>query len=521
MNILLNSWMREIDRTAIERRGISSIVLMENAARACTAFFTEAFPRNRYPSCLVLSGKGNNGGDGLAIGRLLLERGYDVHVLLLAAPGELSPDAKTNHARLLEAGCNPEEIASSAQLKKALAVPGPGETFLVDAVFGTGLDKPVTSGLFAESFDAVNRSGISVAAVDIPSGLGEGFSSEAGIHIRARVTAALHALKWAHLNPDGNPDCGRIRVVDIGIPRDLEQGREYHIRMTEPVDFKLLLAKRQPSAHKGDFGHALVVAGSAEKPGAGIMASYAVLKSGAGLCTAAIPPQNRDLCVLAHAEVMTLPFKKPEDLSEKLDDFSSILAGPGMGNTPDTLRTIALLLRKAKAPVILDADAVNVLAGNPIGLLKGRSRRPLILTPHPGEFARLTGKTVKEVQQNRLALSRDFARKNGVYLVLKGHHTLTVSPQGGVWVNPTGNPGMATAGSGDVLGGMVAGFVAQFYPKFPMEIILAAAVFLHGYAGDLAVREVGEMGLTAGDIITFIPKSFLKINGFHSPFLGS
>jgi len=520
MKILLNSWMREIDRAASEKRGIPAIDLMENAARACARVFAAEFPSNRYPDCLVLAGKGNNGGDGLATARLLREQGYDVRVLLLARLPELSPAAKTNYDRLLEADCVPETVVASAQLKKILAACRANETFLVDAVFGTGLDKPVTQGWLAESFEAVNRSGMPVAAVDIPSGLGESFSPQAGIHIVARVTAALHGLKWAHLNPDGSPDCGRIRVVDIGIPRDLEKDEAYYIRLSAPADFKALLARRQRSAHKGDFGHALVVAGSVEKPGAGMLASFAALKSGAGLCTAAVPPANRDLYVLAHHEVMTLPYEKAEEIAARLDGFSCLLAGPGMGDSPATLRTVALLLQKAKVPVILDADALNVLAGR-ADLLRPLRSRPLVLTPHPGEFARLIGKTARDVQLQRLALAREFAMKHGVFLVLKGHHTLTVSPAGTVWVNPTGNPGMATAGSGDVLGGMIAGFIAQFYPKFPLDVILAAAVFLHGYAGDLAALQVGEMGLTAGNITAFIPKSFLKINGFHSPFLGS
>lgn len=520
MKILLNSWMREIDRAAISGRGIPAGELMENAARGAAGVFAEAFPLNRYPVCLVLAGKGNNGGDGLAAARLLRERGYETSVLLLARPNELGPESRGNHQRLLEAGGAVETVAGAAQLRKALAACPPGESFLVDAVFGTGLDKPVASGLFAEALEAVNRAGIPVAAVDIPSGLGEKFPPDSGIHLSARVTAALHALKWAHFNPDGSPACGRIRVVDIGIPRDLEERDEYYLRLTEPADFRPLLARRQRSAHKGDFGHALVVAGSLEKPGAGILASHAALRSGVGLCTAAVPPQNRDLSVLAHPEVMTLPFKKAEDVAARLEPFSCVLAGPGLGATPDTQRLVSLLLLRTRSPLILDADALNALASQP-DLLRGRDRRPLVLTPHPGEFARLLGRTVADVQRERLTLARDYARRQGVYLVLKGHHTLTATPQGRVWVNPTGNPGMATAGSGDVLAGMIAGLVAQFYPRQTLDVILAAAVFLHGFAGDLAARETGEAGLTAGDITAFIPKSFMKANGYRSPFLGA
>jgi hydroxyethylthiazole kinase-like uncharacterized protein yjeF len=520
MNILLNAWMRAVDSAAIDRYGIPSIVSMENAAKTSTAFFAAEFPRNRFPDCLVLAGKGNNGGDGLAIGRLLLERGYGVRFLLLAPPDQLSPDARANYDIIRGLDRDIEIIASTTKLKKILAACDANETFLVDAVFGTGLARPLAPGPYAEAIAAVNRSGIPVAAVDIPSGLGEGFAPEAGIHIQARVTAALHSLKWAHLNPDGSPDCGKIRVLDIGIPKDLENDKEHYIRLTEPADFKVLLARRKAAAHKGAFGHALVVAGSGEKPGAGILASYAALKAGAGLCTAAVSMRNRDLYVLAHPEVMTLTFEKPEELSGRLNGFSCVLAGPGMGNRLSTLKTVSLLLKESRQPVILDADAINVLQGQ-TGLLEPRASRPLVLTPHPGEFARLTAKTIKEVQGDRLGLAREFAMKHKVFLVLKGHHTLTATPAGRVWVNQTGNPGMATAGSGDVLGGMIAGLVAQFHPQQPMEMILAAAVFLHGFAGDLAARQTGEMGLTAGDIIAFIPKSVLKINGFHSPFLGS
>lgn len=518
MKVLLNAWMREIDRAAVSAHGIPAGELMENAAAACSAWFAESFPRNRFPACLVLAGKGNNGGDGLAAARLLRERGYEVRVLLLARPADLGPEPRANLERLREAGGEPLVAANAAAVHKALGECDARETFLVDAVFGTGLDNPVTTGLFAEVFQAVNRSGLPVAAIDIPSGLGEGFAPDAGVHLRARVTAALHALKWAHLRPDGCPDCGRVRVLDIGIPPGLDDRDEYYIRLTEPADFAGLLARRPRAAHKGEFGHALVVAGSADKPGAGILASFAALRAGAGLCTAAVPPQNRDLSVLAHPEVMTLPFKKPEEIAARLDGFSCVLAGPGLGEGPDTLRTVTMLLQRSKAPLVLDADALNVLQGQP-ALLRGRLQRPLVLTPHPGEFARLTGRSARDVQGERLGLAREFAMQQGVYLVLKGHHTLAVSPRGRVWVNQTGNPGMATAGSGDVLAGMIAGLVAQHYPRHTMDVILAAAVFLHGFAGDLAARDVGETALTAGDITRFIPKAFLKAHGFHSPFL--
>jgi hydroxyethylthiazole kinase-like uncharacterized protein yjeF len=520
MKVLLSSWMRELDRRAIQVAGIPSIVLMENAALAAAADFAAEFPLNRYPACLVLSGKGNNGGDGLAIGRLLLERGYSVCFLLLTAPEQLSRDAKTNYDLVHAQGRDIQIILSAAKLKKILAECDANETFLVDAVFGTGLSGPVKTGLFAEVFEAVNGSGIPVAAVDIPSGLGEGFAPDAGIHIKARVTATLHSLKWAHLASGASSDCGRIRILDIGIPDDPEIDKDHYIRLTEPADFKTLLAKRKADAHKGAFGHALVVAGSAEKPGAGILAAYAALKSGAGLCTAAVSMHNRDLFILAHPEIMTLPYEKPEELSGRLKDFSCVLAGPGMGNRLSTLKTVSLLLRESYLPIVLDADALNVLQGQ-TRLLPAHSAQPLVLTPHAGEFARLTDKTVKEIQENRLTLAREFAMKHGLYLVLKGQYTLTATPGGRVWVNPTGNPGMATAGSGDVLGGIIAGLIAQFHPLQPMETILAAAVFLHGFAGDLAARHTGEMGLTASDITAFIPKSILHLNEFHLPFLGS
>jgi hydroxyethylthiazole kinase-like uncharacterized protein yjeF len=520
MKILLNAQMRRIDRAACEKVGMPSIVLMENAARGAAAFFAAEFPLPGYRHCLVLAGKGNNGGDGLAIGRLLQQQGYSVRFLLLAPAAQLSPDGKTNFAIVRNLGYPWEEIKAVARLKKILGACRPGGTFLVDAVFGTGLSRPLAPGFFAEAIQAVNRSGLAVTAVDIPSGLGEGFLPAAGVHVRARATAALHSLKWAHFNPDGNDSCGKIRVVDIGIPRELADQPEHDTCLIEPRDFSFLLAARPPAAHKGAFGHALVVAGSKDKPGAGILSSFAALKAGAGLVTAAVAPENRLLFVKTHPEVMTMPYERGEEPADRCNDFSCVLAGPGLGDTTGTMRTVSLLLKLAKVPLILDADALNVLSSR-CELLRHRRSRPLVLTPHPGEFSRLLGLGMKAIMADRLSLARAFAMEHRLHLVLKGHHTLLATPQGRVWVNQTGNAGMATAGSGDVLAGMIAGLTAQFHPQHPLETILAAAVFLHGYAGDLAAAACGQMSLTAGDILNHLPSAINKIDEFHSPFLGS
>ena len=517
MKILLYSWMKELDRLAIEMAGIPSIVLMENAARAAAAFFASEFPLSLYKNCLLLIGKGNNGGDGLAIGRILSQQGYKVHFLLLNLPEQFSPDAKANFAKIRDLELKYDGVTDVMVLKKIFSTYQPQDTFLVDAIFGTGLSERIGPGFFSAIIEAVNCAQFHVAAVDIPSGLSEAFLPEAGAHIRAQVTAALHCLKWAHIHPDGNTHCGKIRVLNIGIPAALTDTQEHYINLVQPRDFSDLLVEREPAAHKGAFGHVLNIVGSREKPGAGILSTFACLKAGTGLVTAAVSLANRDLYVLAHPEIMTLIYERPEELAGKFNDFSCVLAGPGLGNQPSTAQAIDLLLRQARVPVILDADALNVLQGRTEMLQVERSW-PLVLTPHTGEFARLIGESTRKVVENRLVLSREFAMKYRLYLILKGHHTLVVTPQGFVYVNQTGNAGMATAGSGDVLSGMIAGLLAQFFPKHPLEMILPAAVFLHGYAADLAVTETGQMGLTASDIVRYIPQSVLKINEFRSPF---
>jgi ADP-dependent NAD(P)H-hydrate dehydratase / NAD(P)H-hydrate epimerase len=287
--------------------------------------------------------------------------------------------------------------------------------------------------------------------------------------------------------------------------------------MTEFGDFQALLAPRRIDSHKGDFGHVLVIAGSPEKPGAGVLASGAVLKSGAGLATAAVPWENRAILVQAHPELMLRSYRELSDLVGNWQGFSAVLAGPGLGDTPAVQELVADLLKNVSGPLVLDADGLNGISGR-LELLKSRRMEyPLVLTPHPKEFSRLTNLSTAQIHHDRVGIARSFAATHGVYLILKGHHTILATPDGQVYLNPTGNPGMATAGSGDVLSGLIAGFLGQFFAGYPVPVILQAALFLHGFAGDLAAGEYGEMGMTAGDILAFIPRAIRSSHDFQSP----
>ncbi|MCP5054630.1 MAG: NAD(P)H-hydrate dehydratase [bacterium] len=528
MKLLYAQWMQELDAQTINGIGIPSIVLMENASRGAADFFAEVFPLPRYKNVIVVAGKGNNGGDGFAAGRILFQKGYHTEFILLSNPGKLNPDPKINFDILNQLNLHVTIVENEKELHKMTDIFSrydPSRTFVMDALFGTGLNNPVKPGFYSSAIDRINSAGFKVAAIDIPSGLSDQFFPEEAVHINADVTATFQSLKTAHLHPDGNKSCGEIRVIDIGIPHHLVEQEKYYIRMIEPRAFSRLLGERTVDAHKGSYGHILTVCGSIEKPGAGILSSYSVLKSGAGLCTAAVSVENRTVAITAHPELMTLVYKNGQDLLKRLPQFNAVLVGPGLGDNPQTTEFVSLMLEKADTPLVLDADALNALhREDRKTLLKRKRHYPVVITPHPGEFSRLTGLPVPEIRKNRIRLSRDFASEFNVYVVLKGHHTLIATPGGRVFVNQTGNPGMATAGSGDVLGGMITGMVSRFTRKGTppaetlMETILQAAVFIHGYAGDLAASEVGEISLTAGDIIDYIPRALGQFNDYQSPF---
>jgi hydroxyethylthiazole kinase-like uncharacterized protein yjeF len=516
MKLLLASWMKELDSEAIDTIGIPSIVLMENASRGAAEFFAREFPlENNYKNIIVVAGKGNNGGDGIAIGRILHQKGYDVTFVILSNPEKLNPDPRINFNIIKNLNLNytvlrDDDQSHLEEIFNHFEQFDKNQTVIVDAVFGTGLNNPVSRGIYSRVIELINQSGFKIAAVDIPSGISDAFLPGEGPHVTAHATATFQCLKTAHLHPDGNKYCGKIEIIDIGIPNERVHNDKYYIDIITPAAFKELLEKREIDAHKGTFGHALTIAGSIDKPGAGILSSFSVLKAGAGLCTAAVCYENRTTAVTAHPEIMTLIYKGKDDLLPALEPFNTILAGPGMGDNNHTYEIISALIKKAKVPIVLDADALNVL-GKDMKILEASRPYPLVLTPHPGEFSRLTRLPVSAIAKNRIGTGREFAVKYKLHVVLKGHHALVLSPEGRVHVNPTGNPGMATAGSGDVLSGIIAGMVSQFVNKYSLDTILQAAVFIHGFAGDLACKDTGENCLTATDIIRYLPNAFLAL----------
>ncbi|HEX4006957.1 MAG TPA: NAD(P)H-hydrate dehydratase [Acidobacteriaceae bacterium] len=510
MKILTSEEMRAVDRVTAERFGIPSIDLMRNAGRAVAEFVLREYPGHRR--ICVLCGKGNNGGDGFVAARRLAAVGCEVRVVLLGSPSDLQGDAKTAFEELeLAPVLLPDEAALAAEdvqdkLRSA--------DLLIDAVVGTGF-KPPLRGVAAALRDQVNALTARVVAVDLPSGWdadARDFAVEGAFRADAVVT--FTAPKLAHIsgNLTGSAT-GPIVVAPIGSP---EEAIISATGLTWAGASKAITEKpRTPDANKGLYGHVLVVAGGRGKSGAPAMASLAALRAGAGLVTAAIPSSILPTVALITPELMTLPLLEgqdgeaaasnlePERLRQLTGRATVIAMGPGMGAEPEEF--VLGLIEKTTQPLVIDADALNILAKHP-NKIDGRGRT-VVLTPHPGEMARLAGISTKEVQASREPLAREFAAKHHVTVVLKGWRTLIAHPDGKIAVNTTGNPGMAKGGSGDILTGIVAAMLAQ-HSDTPREAV-EAAVYLHGLAADFALREQDERTLLATDTIRHLFRAFL------------
>jgi len=509
MKVATAEQMQELDRKAIEGYKIPGIVLMENAGRGAAEAISSAFPDIQNKKIAIVAGKGNNGGDGFVIARHLLNRGVSVKVYLLTDPKALRGDAEINYHIFSRMKGEVISVPSSKDYQK---VKRELEKFdlLIDGIFGTGLDAEVR-GYYREVIDHLNTLQRPIVAIDIPSGLDANTGKPFGTAIRAALTVTFGLPKVGHLISPGPDYVGALKVIDISIPRRLVEEEKIQTHLLESEEIRRWLsAPRRPDTHKGDYGHLLVISGSVGKTGAAAMACEAALRIGAGLVTLAIPKSLNAIMEIKLTEVMTEPLPETPKQSLSLRAFNSILRlcenkkavviGPGLGTFKETQSLVLKLIKTLDLPVVLDADGLTALATQP--KILPTANRSLILTPHPGEMARLIQSTPKEVQEDRIGISRNFSQSRQVHLILKGHRTLITTPKGEVFINPTGNPGMASGGTGDVLTGMIGGLICQGFEILPS---LQIAVYLHGLAGDKVASERGEKSLVATDIIEKIP----------------
>ena len=490
--------LKELDAYTIENEPVSSIDLMERASRALARAMSERW--SAETPFTVFAGPGNNGGDALAVSRLLAERGCRVEVYLFNTKGTLSPDCETNKERLAGvAGIDFHEITTQFVPPVLKA-----EHVVVDGLFGSGLNKPLSGG-FAAVVKYINTSPATVVAIDVPSGLmGEDntYNIQANI-IRADLTLSLQLPKLAFLFAENAPFVGEWQLLDIGLSEEAIEEKETDFALTEHEDVASMLKPRGKFAHKGNFGRALLIAGSQGMAGASVLAARACLRSGVGLLTVHIPFCNNFIVQTSVPEAMTeidindVRFSCATDT----DDYQAVGIGPGLGKAGDTEAALLEQIESCQTPMVVDADALNLL-GEHRGYI-GRLPKGSILTPHPKELERLVGKCQNSYE--RLTKARELARSAGVHILLKGAYSVIIAPSGKCWFNPTGNPGMATGGSGDVLTGVVLALLAQGYDA---ETAARMAAYVHGLAGDIACKKHGVMGMTAGDIVTCLPPAW-------------
>ena len=510
MKILTAAQLREVDRRTSEL-GIPSIILMENSGHRVVEFLEREYAPLAKHRIVIVCGKGNNGGDGLVVARQLYTRVRPkwLRVVLAANPNTMHGDAVTNYSMLQAAGCPVfPEITDEMQLA----------TLVIDAVLGTGLEGPA-KGQAAEMITAINERFplADVVSVDVPSGAASDTGELSGpTVVRAKHTVTFTAPKPCLVLSPACEFAGKIHVAQIGSPRELYEGDKTAPSLTEPADFAWMFWPRSSDSNKGMYGHVLVIAGGRGKTGAAAMAGIAALRAGAGLATVASAASAISAIASYAPEIMTEPLAETETgaIAARAPDDPALAAitakktviaiGPGMGQHPDTVQFIRRFVQESPAPLVVDADALNALAGQRL-----RSHAPRILTPHPGEMSRLAGKTIAEIQKDRIGSARALAVDQGVCLVLKGNRSVIAFPDGRVWINAPGSPAMATGGTGDVLTGMIAGLVAQFPDHYEQAVI--AAVWLHGRAGELGAAELGEKTLIATDLFEYLPEAMREV----------
>ena len=501
MKIFTSAQIRELDKYTIENEPIRSIDLMERAAKALTQAIISEWSTST--PIVVFAGPGNNGGDALAVARMLLDYNYQVTTWLFNISSHLSEDCSTNKQRLAE-----KRPKAFIEVKDEFEPPRlEAGTLVVDGLFGSGLNKPLAGG-FASLVKYINASPAQVVSIDVPSGLmteDNAYNIRANI-VRADLTLTLQQRKLSFFFPENQQYIGRLKVLDIRLsPQGIEK-MEANYTLIEENDIRPLLLRRSPYAHKGNMGNALIIAGSYGMGGASVLATKACLRSGAGKVTAHTPKQNNVIMQVSIPEAIIQLDRDETVFSEAVEteDYDALGIGPGLGTSEQTAAALFSQLRRSQCPTVVDADAINILAHHRAWIQQ--LPKGLILTPHPKELERLEGPSADSYE--RLTKACNLAERMQAFVLLKGHHSALCMPDGHVIFNSTGNAGMATAGSGDVLTGIITGLLARGYKQQEACLI---GMYLHGLAGDIAVRDIGEESLIASDLIHYLPKAFKKL----------
>lgn len=502
MKIFTSDQIRELDRYTIEHEPIESINLMERAARAIADTITAKW--SKETPVVVFAGPGNNGGDALAVARMLSVAGYKVDTFLFNITGHLSSDCAANKERLAQTGSKKSFIEVSQEFNPPQLT---ADTLVIDGLFGSGLNKPLAGG-FASLVKYINASPAVVVSIDVPSGLmaeDNSFNITANI-IRANYTLTLQQPKLAFLFPENQIFIGKVETLDIGISKEAIDNADAQFCVVCNNDIKALIKPRNDFAHKGNMGNALLVAGSYGMGGAAVLAAKACLRSGAGKVSVRTPKRNNTILQISVPEAVMLLDSNDTYFSEPVDteDYDALGIGPGLGQTDNTAIALIAQLRRTQCPIVADADALNILANKRAWL--NQLPKGIILTPHPLEFDRLDGHSTNSYE--RIMKAKAMASRIQGYVILKGRNTAICMPNGKVYFNPTGNSGMATAGSGDVLTGIITALLARGYKQ---DEACKLGVYLHGLAGDIAAEKLGKESLIASDIIDHLPDAFKRV----------
>ena len=497
MKILTPEQIREVDRLSTEKYGIPSLILMENAGMRVAEVIEDRFENLQELTIGILCGKGNNGGDGFVVARQLIQKGCFPFVYLFANEEEVKGDAKTNLNMLKALGYPPTVVANEHEWSEEMLELIDADV-IVDALLGTGAKRPV-EGLYRTVVESIAHDfpRAEIVSIDVPTP-----------GVQADVTVTFSALKPSLVFYPDSEDAGDVILGEIGNPAELIESENHKLNLIQPHE----LPVRAADSNKGTYGRVLIIGGSRGKTGAAAMAGQAALRAGAGLVTVAAPQSVLPNIAVSMPELMTEPLEETiggtianQSVIQLTKNKTVVAIGPGLGTFPETQAFVRRVGSECRAQMVIDADGLNAMAGFD-GDFGGA-----VLTPHPGEMGRLIGKDSQDVNANRVEIASDFAKRRNAYVVLKGYRSIVAAPDGSVYVNPTGNPGMATGGTGDILTGMITGILAQEHLGSFIER-LCLAVYLHGLAGDLAAEEVGEQSLVATDLLRFLPKAWETVS---------